>query len=234
MSLVLGAGGTLTLEAAGSAAAPRAAAPAGVDGYESDPAKPVPFIDWVATGMPREYMTADQRFAARRPDVLVYQSEPLAEDVTLAGPVAPQLRVSTTGTDADFVVKLVDVFPDSAPTPADAPAGFRYGGHQQLVRGEPMRARYRESFETPRPLVPGQVTRVDWVMPDVNHTFRRGHRIMLQVQSSWFPLIDRNPQTFVESIFFAKPADYRRATMRVHRGGADGSRVGVMVLGGSR
>ena len=228
MSLVLGANGTLTLADSGARAG--AAGAAGVDAYVSDPAKPVPFIEQVATGMSREYMTADQRFASRRPDVLVYRSEPLAEDVTIAGPVAPMLRISTTGTDADFIVKLIDVHPDSATTPDGAPEGTRYGGLQQLVRGEPMRARYRDSFERPSPLTPNATTRLDWVMPDVNHTFRKGHRIMLQVQSTWFPLIDRNPQTYVESIFFAKPSDYRVQTMRVHRGGADPSRVEVLVM----
>ena len=196
----------------------------------SDPAHPVPFTEVVDVDVPREYMTADQRFASRRPDVLVYQTAPLAQDVTIAGPVAPVLRVSTSGTDADYVVKLIDVFPDSARDPEGLPEGFHYGGYQQLVRGEPMRARFRESRSTPRPMVPDQPTAVAWTMPDVNHTFRRGHRIMLQLQSTWFPLVDRNPQTFVPNINFARPEDFRAARIKVYHGGTDGSRVDVLVV----
>jgi putative CocE/NonD family hydrolase len=226
--LVFGAGGALRLCGEGDRAC--GAGPTGADAYVSDPARPVPFTEEVDVEVPRDYMTADQRFAARRPDVLVYQTAPLDRDVTIAGPVAPALRVSTSGTDADYVVKLVDVFPDSAADPAGTPEGFHYAGYQQLVRGEPMRARYRESLSTPRPMAPNRPTRVAFTMPDVNHTFRRGHRIMVQVQSSWFPLTDRNPQTFVPNIYFARPGDFRAATMRVYRGGADGSRVDVRVM----
>ena len=241
MALTLGAGGTLALcprAASGggavgitpTAACSAARAARGSDAYVSDPTHPVPFTEAVDVEVPREYMTADQRFAARRPDVLVYQTEPLAEDVTIAGPVAPVLRVSTSGTDADYVVKLIDVFPDSARDPEGLPDGFHDGGYQQLVRGEPMRARYRASFAVPRAMVPNAPTRVASTMPDVNHTFRRGHRIMLQVQSTWFPLVDRNPQTFVPNINFARAGDFRAATMRVYRGGDSGSRVDVTVM----
>ncbi len=230
MALVLGAGGTLRVCARADAACAATAGPAGADAYASDPAHPVPFTEIVDPEVPREYMTGDQRFASRRADVLAYQTAPLTGDVTIAGPVAPVLRVSTSGTDADYVVKLIDVFPDSARDPEGLPDGFHYGGYQQLVRGEPMRARFRESFTTPRPMVPDVPTRVASTMPDVNHTFRRGHRIMLQVQSTWFPLVDRNPQTYVPNINFARPEDFRAATMRVYRGGGEGSRVEVMVV----
>ncbi|HEY0778124.1 MAG TPA: CocE/NonD family hydrolase [Gemmatirosa sp.] len=230
MALVLGAGGQLHLCRRDDGACAATAGAPGADRYVSDPAHPVPFTEIVDPEVPREYMTGDQRFAARRADVLVYQTAPLTEDVTIAGPLSPVLRVSTSGTDADYVVKLIDVFPDSARDPEGLPDGFHYGGYQQLVRGEPMRARFRDSFTTPRPMVPDAPTRVASTMPDVNHTFRRGHRIMLQLQSTWFPLVDRNPQTFVPNINFARATDFRTATMTVYRGGADGSRVEVLTL----
>ena len=187
------------------------------DEYISDPAHPVPLVDRIeSNGMPRDYITADQRFASRRPDVLTYQTDVLTDDITLTGPISPILHVSTTGSDADFIVKLIDVFPDSAANwPGDA-SGFVVGGYQQLVRGEPIRARYRRSFEKPVPMVPGKADSVKFEMPSIHHTFKRGHRIMVQVQSSWFPHIDRNPQTFVPNIFEAKPSDFRKATMRVY------------------
>src|SRR5262249_20932315 len=149
-------------------------------------------------GMTREHMTEDQRFASTRSDVLVYQTEPLTSDVTMAGPLKPTLFVSTSGTDSDFVVKLIDVYPDNFPDNDPNPGGVRMGGYQQLVRGELMRGRFRDSYENPEPFTPNKPTQLEYVMPDVYHTFRQGHRIMVQVQSSWFPLADRNPQTFVD------------------------------------
>jgi hypothetical protein len=212
------------------------------DEYVSDPDHPVPFIGYTALGVPQEYMVADQRFATTRPDVLVYQTDPLEKDVTMAGPVSPHLFVSTTGTDADFVVKLVDVYPPDYPEPEKkespetrkpptdvAPPTITLAGYQQLVRGWPMRAKFRQSFEKSEPMVPGQVEELNFSAPDVNHTFRRNHRIMIQVQSSWFPLTDRNPQTFV-NIPDAKPSDFRRATERVYRGKGKPSGVIVQVL----
>ena len=230
MRLILAAGGRLLLCAPADRACAASAGPAGADTYVSDPAHPVPFTEAIEPEVPREYMTGDQRFAARRPDVLVYVSDPLTADVTIAGPVSPVLQVSTSGTDADYVTKLIDVFPDSARDPEGLPDGFHYGGYQQLVRGEPMRARFRESFTTPRSMVPQVATRVASTMPDVNHTFRRGHRIMVQIQSSWFPLVDRNPQTFVPNINSARPADFRAAVMKVYHAGPNGSRVDVAVV----
>ncbi len=210
---------------------------AGVDEYVSDPAHPVPFVGYTTNTVPQRYMADDQRFASRRPDVLTYETEPLAEDVTIAGPVKPKLKVASTGTDSDFVVKLIDVYPDDYPeAPADAagkrilgPAPIIMGGYQQLVRGEPMRAKFRDSWEKPTPLVPGKMVDVNAEMPDVNHTFRAGHRIMVQVQSSWFPLVDRNPQTFVE-IPLAKPEQFVKATESVYRSAAAASGVEVLVL----
>ncbi|HEY8506169.1 MAG TPA: CocE/NonD family hydrolase [Gemmataceae bacterium] len=199
------------------------------DEYVSDPAKPVPYLDKVVIGMVREYMVADQRFASRRPDVLVYETDVLEEDVTIAGPVEVDLHVSTTGTDADWVVKLIDVYPDDHPDPDPNPAGVRMGGYQQLVRGDVMRGKFRDSFEEPARFEPGKPTRVRFAMPDTFHTFRTGHRLMVQVQSTWFPLVDRNPQTFVD-IYAAKPEDFRKATHRVYRSAAMPSHVGVRVL----
>ena len=206
------------------------------DEYVSDPARPVPYINHVAIGMTREHMVDDQRFASRRPDVLTYVTDVLEADVTVAGPVSPSLQVSTSGTDSDWVVKLIDVYPDTYPDPApDATAGLggtsRMGGYQQLLRGEAMRGKFRRSFEKPEPFVPGQVTRVEYVMPDVYHTFRQGHRIMVQVQSSWFPLVNLNPQTFC-NINTATAADFVKATQRVYRGKDAASRITFGVLDG--
>ena len=185
-------------------------------------------------------MTEDQRFAATRPDVLVYKTPVLEKDITVMGPIRVDLKVSTTGTDSDFVVKLIDVFPvdypdynaPPGPAPVLAPANkIQMGGYQQLVRGEPFRGKFRQSFEKPVPFIPNQPDHIQFQLPDIAHTFRAGHRIMVQVQSSWFPLTDRNPQTFTD-IPNAKPADFVKATQKVFLGGADGSRLELMLLGG--
>jgi putative CocE/NonD family hydrolase len=195
---------------------------AGYDQYVSDPANPVPFLSKPNTEMKPDYMALDQRFASSRPDVVVYQSEPLTEDLTIAGSVKPSLFVSTTGTDGDWIVKVIDVHPDSA--------GNQQGrGFQELVRGDVMRAKFRNSYAHPEPLVPGKVARVAFGMDDVMHTFRKGHRIMIQVQSSWFPLVDRNPQTFVD-IYHAKPSDFKKATQRVIRTAGQPSGIVLPVL----
>lgn len=202
---------------------------AGFDEYVSDPARPVPFINGTAIGMTREYMVEDQRFASRRPDVLVYQTDVLDRDVTLAGPIKATLYVTTTGTDSDFIVKLIDVFPNTAADPDPNPREVKMGGYQMLVRGEPMRAKFRNSFSTPEPMTPGKVTKIEFTLPDVNHAFLRGHRIMVQVQSTWFPLVDRNPQKFVD-INRATEADFQKATQRVYRSGAHRSHLTVSTL----
>jgi putative CocE/NonD family hydrolase len=214
------------------------------DEYVSDPSKPVPFVNYTAQNVPQEYMVSDQRFAASRPDVLVYSTPVLQEDVTIAGPISPHLFVSTTGSDSDWDVKLIDVYPpdypDSkldAPKPEDPdkprtdvpPPPFIMGGYQQLVRGEPFRGKFRHSFEKPEPFTPGKVEQIEFTIQDVNHTFRRGHRIMVQIQSSWFPLTDRNPQTFV-NIPDAKPSDFVKATERVYHSKTQPSGIGVQVL----
>jgi uncharacterized protein len=210
---------------------------AGVDEYVSDPAHPVPFVNYTTDTVPQRYMDDDQRFASRRPDVLVYETEPLTEDVTIAGPVRPKLKVASTGTDSDFVVKLIDVYPEDFPNPPSDAVGKRIlgappilmGGYEQLVRGEPMRAKFRDSWEKPTPLTPGKMVSVNAEMPDINHTFRAGHRIMVQVQSSWFPLVDRNPQTFVD-IPMAKPEQFVKATQSVYRSADAASGVEVLVV----
>jgi len=209
----------------------------GVDEYVSDPAHPVPFVSYTTDTVPQRYMDDDQRFASQRPDVLTYETEPLTEDVTIAGPVRPKLKVASTGTDADFVVKLIDVYPNDYPDPPSDAVGKRIlgaapvlmGGYEQLVRGEPMRAKFRDSWEKPTALTPGKMVEVNSEMPDINHTFRTGHRIMVQVQSSWFPLVDRNPQTFVD-IPFAKPEQFVKATESVYRSAGAASGVEVLVV----
>jgi putative CocE/NonD family hydrolase len=208
------------------------------DEYVSDPKHPVPYLGYAATEVPQEYMVSDQRFASKRPDVITYISNVLTDDVTIAGPVLPHLRVSTSGTDSDYVVKLIDVFPADYDAPAvppkDAPKDVtvpseRIGGYQMLVRGEPMRAKFRHSWSQPEAMTPHQVTPVNFTMPDVNHTFRRGHRIMVQVQSSWFPLVDLNPQKFMDTAQ-AKPADFQKATERVYHTPQQASGVAVGVM----
>ncbi len=185
------------------------------DEFMSDPANPAPYVEHPPTELASEYMYADQRFASRRSDVLTYRTDPLDKDVTVAGPIAVRLHVSSSGSDADFVVKVIDEYPDSGSSP----------GYQLLVRGEPMRARFRNSFSNPEALQPGKETQVNFAMPDVNHAFLRGHRIMIQIQSSWFPLVDRNPQTFV-NIPSAKSTDFVKAKHRVyHTSQADSAMV---------
>jgi putative CocE/NonD family hydrolase len=170
--------------------------------------------------MAKEYMTADQRFLNDRKDVVSYMTEALTEDVTIAGPISPDLFVSTSGTDSDFDVKLIDVYPSDG-------AGA-LGGYQQLVRGEPFRGKFRKSFTTPEPFTPGKIEEIRFSMPDVYHCFKKGHRIMVQVQSSWFPLTDRNPQTFTD-IPNAKPADFVTATERIYHTAHNASFIGVNV-----
>ena len=202
---------------------------AGADEFLSDPDKPVPYTEAVDIGMTKEFMTDDQRFAARRPDVLSYRTEALAADVSMAGPITADLWVSTSETDADWIVKVVDVFPDDAPDWDGLAAGRHMSGYQMLVRAEVIRGRFRNSYEKPEPFVPGQATRVRFELQDVLHTFRKGHRIMVQVQSTWFPLVDRNPQKYVANVFAATESDFRKAVHRVHRSTEHPSAIEVRV-----
>jgi predicted acyl esterase len=197
--------------------------------WVSDPNRPVPGSDAISVGMPRQYMLEDQRFVWGRPDVLSFETPALASDNILAGPLKATLYVSTTGTDADFVVKLIDVYPNDAPNNSPRGENIPMGGYQMMVRGEPMRAKYRNSWAKPTALAPNKVEKVEFVLPDICHTFRKGHKIMVQVQSSWFPIIDRNPQTFTD-IFTADESAFRKATHRLYLGGKQASRLEVSVL----
>jgi len=209
----------------------------GYDEYVSDPSNPVPYTQKITRNYARDFMTEDQRFVAGRPDVLVYQTEPLTEDITVAGDIKPSLVISSSGTDSDFVVKLIDVFPDDYNFPETGvrmPNGqmerlrpphnsawtvFQPGGYQMLLRGEPMPARFRNSFEKPAPLVANAPTKLAYEMPGVAHTFKKGHLIMVQIQSTWFPLVARNPQRYVPNYKLADKSAFQKATQRVYRGG---------------
>ncbi len=199
------------------------------DSYDNDPSVPVPYLDDITIGMTRDYMIADQRFASRRPDVLTYRTEPLKTDLTIAGPIPVEFHVSTTGTDADYIVKLIDVYPEEFPDPNPNPKGLVMGGFQQLVRGDVFRARFRDSFETPKPLPPNEPVKIAFTLQDSLHTFRSGHRIMVQIQSSWFPLVDRNPQKFVD-IYKAKPDDFHKATHHIYRSADRPTHLSLPVL----
>lgn len=182
--------------------------------YTSDPSKPVPYTDGIYSRRNNDYMAGDQRFAAMRPDVLVYESPILEKDLQIKGGILADLFVSTTGTDADFVVKLIDVIPNDEPNFKNAPRGFQMAGYQRLVRAEVMRGKFRNSFTTPEPFVPGKITEVKINLNDVDHTFKKGHKIMVQVQSSWFPLTDINPQKFMR-IPDAKESDFMKEDIKV-------------------
>ena len=203
--------------------------------YISDPAHPVPYTEDVHLGRTREYMDDDQRFASRRPDVLTFTSNVLEEDLTLGGPLVANLKVSLTTTDADFVVKLIDVFPDeflydTPPPQGEAGRGpYPMGGYQMLVRGEIMRGKYRNSFEKPEPFVPGTISDVTFTLPDIAHTFKKGHKLMVQVQSSWFPLADRNPQKFT-NIYTCDDSDFQKSTIRIYHDGVNVSSIQLPII----
>jgi putative CocE/NonD family hydrolase len=187
----------------------------GFSEYTSDPAKPVPYTEDVHVQRTREYMTDDQRFAARRPDVLVFETPVLNKDITVTGTVIADLLLSLNTTDADFVVKVIDVFPDDFRQAPGMRTNYPMGGYQMLVRGEIFRGRYRNSFEQPTAFKPNTVEKVKFELPDISHTFRKGHKIMIQVQSSWFPLADRNPQQFI-NIYTADDKDFRKAQIKIY------------------
>lgn len=202
------------------------------DQYVSDPQKPVPYTSGIHFKRTREYMTDDQRFASRRTDVLTYETTVLDEDITLAGPIIADLKVSLSTTDADFLVKVIDVFPVDFRYPedwSDNGKDYPMGGYQMLVRGEIMRGKFRNSFEKPEPFTPGKITQVKWELPDVAHTFKKGHRIMIQIQSTWFPLADRNPQKFID-IYKADDSDFQKSTIRVYHNTTHPSKIILPVL----
>jgi hypothetical protein len=199
------------------------------DEYVTDPSKPVPYADKVHIQRSTEYMTDDQRFASRRPDVMVYKTDILQEDITFTGPLTADLFVSTTGTDADYIVKLIDVFPPDTQPDITTDVKVPLGGYQMLVRGEIFRGKYRNSFEKPEPFIPGKVAEIKYQMPDVAHTFKKGHRIMIQIQNSWFPLVDRNPQKFVD-IYSCSEGDFQKATQRIYHDKENPSHIKVTIL----
>ena len=208
----------------------------GFSDYISDPAKPVPYSEDVHFARTREYMTDDQRFAERRPDVLSFKTAILTDDVTVTGVVTADLVTSISTTDADFVVKLIDVFPDNLSynspdiySDNDPVKVYPMGGYEMLVHGEVFRGRYRKSFETPEPFVPDKIEHVKFNVGDVAHTFKKGHRIMVQIQSSWFPLVDRNPQKFV-NIYEAGEESFQKATITIYHNEKNPSSVLLPVL----
>jgi putative CocE/NonD family hydrolase len=205
----------------------------GRDSYVSDPAHPVPSTTETRFTQGHAWMVEDQRFASRRADVLTYQTDELTEDVTLAGPLITNLFVSSSGTDSDFVVKLIDVYPGNAPDNDPNPAGVRMGHFEMLVSGEVFRAKYRESYSRPTPLAANQPTSLRIDLRDKNHRFLKGHRIMVQVQSTWFPVIDRNPQVFTD-IYKAQASDFQAATQRVYRSRRLPSHLEVSVVAPGR
>ena len=208
----------------------------GADEYVSDPSKPVPYTEDVHFNRTRNYMTDDQRFASRRPDVLVFQTDTLTDDITVTGNVVADLMTSVSTTDADFVVKVIDVFPDYLfYNPVDIYAEkdpdnlYPMGGYQMLVHGEIMRGRFSNSYEKPQPFTPGKIEEVKYKLGDIAHTFKKGHRIMIQIQSSWFPLADRNPQKFVD-IYHAKEFDFQKANISIYHNLSASSKIILPVL----
>jgi hypothetical protein len=206
-NLYLREGGRLSFE-------PPSGATDSSDSYVSDPANPVPFSAEERTTLGHLWKVEDQRFASARDDVLTYVSDPLEEDLTIVGPILADIFVSTTGTDSDWIVKLIDVYPDDAPP--SAACSVPMGGFQMHLAGEIMRGKFRNSYEVPEPMVPNQVTPIHINLRDKLHTYRAGHRIMVQIQSSWFPAYDMNPQTFTD-IYHAEPSEYQATTQTVFR-----------------
>lgn len=201
----------------------------GFDSYISDPARPVPFSSETRFTQGHLWMVEDQRFAATRPDVLVYETDELTEEITFSGELIAKLFAATSGTDSDFVVKLIDVYPGNAPDNNPNPTGVRMGHFQMLVSGEVFRAKYRKSYSKPEPMTPNEPTAIEINLRDKNHRFLKGHKIMIQVQSSWFPVIDRNPQVFTD-IYKAKESDFKKATQKIYRSKELSSHLVVSVI----
>ena len=197
--------------------------------YLSDPNKPVPYTNGTFGRRNNEYMAEDQRFTSTRSDVVYFETAVLENDITLAGPIGADLFVSTTGTDADFIVKLIDVLPDDEINTKNAPRGFQMAGMQRLVRAEVFRGKFRNSFEKPEAFTPSKVSEVKFQLNDVAHVFKKGHRIMVQVQSSWFPLVDRNPQKFMR-IPDANETDFQKATIRIYHDATNASKIVLPIV----
>jgi putative CocE/NonD family hydrolase len=227
-AIYLQPGGTLSWE--------KPSATGGFTQYSSDPAKPVPYTEAVHFNRTREYMTDDQRFAARRPDVIVFQTDTLQQDLTVTGTVIADLMTSISTTDADFIVKVIDVFPDNLSyndvdiyAEKEAKKSYPMGGYQMLVRGEVFRGRYRNSYSNPAPFAPGKITEVKFELPSIAHCFKKGHRLMVQIQSTWFPLVDRNPQQFVD-IYHCDEKDFKKADIRIYHNKTSSSKLILPVL----
>ncbi len=206
------------------------------DQYTSDPAKPVPYTEDVHFNRTRTYMDDDQRFAARRPDVLVFETGNLKEDITVTGSIIADLMTSISTTDADFVVKIIDVFPDNFGfndvniyAEEDASKKYPMGGYQMLVRAEIFRGRYRNSYEKPSAFTPNKVEEVKFELPSIAHSFKKGHRLMVQVQSSWFPLVDRNPQQFID-IYHCSDKDFIKSDIKIYHDAQNASKLILPVL----
>ena len=202
------------------------------DEYISNPHRPVPYTASFLDSRRfynKEFLVEDQRFASQRPDVLVYESKPLENNLTIAGPIDVDLFVSTSGTDCDWIVKVIDVYPDDEPNPEPNLNKIEMGNFQLLIRGDIFRSKYRNSFEKPEPMEPDEITEIKFTMSDVCHTFLKGHKIMIQIQSSWFPLFDRNPQTFVD-IYNAKESDFQKAVQRVYHTDMFSSKIKITVI----
>jgi putative CocE/NonD family hydrolase len=197
--------------------------------YVSDPSNPVPYTQTKSVRMVKEYMVEDQRFVSDRSDVLIFESDVLESNVTLAGPINVELFVSTSGTDSDWIIKIIDVFPDDHPNYEFTPDSIKMGGFQMLVRGDIMRGKFRNSFENPEPFIPNEVTNISFALNDVSHTFKKGHKIMVQIQSSWFPLFDRNPQKFVD-IYNADEIDFQKAVNRVYSSNEFQSKIEINII----
>ncbi len=210
---------------------PRDVSKAASDKYTNDPAKPVPYSTDIRVVPGHEWMIEDQRLASTRPDVLVYKTDILTEDITIAGPILANLFISTTGTDADYFVKLIDVYPSDAPDNIRNPKKVKMGGYQMLLGVEVMRAKYRNSMSDPEPIKPGKITPISFNIWDKFHTFKKGHRIMAQVHSSWFPAYDRNPQQFMD-IYHAEEKDFKIADHTVYRSRPFPSHLGLPVVEG--
>jgi uncharacterized protein len=203
--------------------------PNSFDEYISDPARPVPYTQGIWRYRNNEYMIEDQRFAAKRPDVLVYKTEVLNQDLTVTGRLKADIFISSTGTDADLVVKIIDVIPD---IDTDRNSNLEKSGLaeiERLVRAEVFRCKFRNSYEKPQPLLPGQPSEIAFSLNDIAHTFKKGHRIMVQIQSSWFPLVDRNPQQFVK-IPFCNASDFQKASIRLYHDQGHPSSISLPIL----
>jgi len=199
------------------------------DDYVSDPNKPVPYTAGIYGNRNNDYMAEDQRFASSRPDVIYYETTALDKDITVTGSILANLQVSMTGTDADFIVKIIDVLPDNEPNFRNAPKGFQMAGFQRLVRAEVLRGKFRKSLENPEPFTPNEISNVKISLNDIAHTFKKGHKIMVQIQSSWFPLIDKNPQQFMH-IPLAKETDFKKENIQIHHNTYNHSSVTLPVI----